>query len=210
MRRLIIVGAGGLGREVFSWASHHPDCGKAWSIAGFIDDNLTALDNYSYPVKVINSISNYIPGAEDVLVCAIGDPAIKRIVCERLIAHSAEFISLIHPTVVMGSNVSLDSGVVICPNVTLTADIQVGTFSLINCHSSAGHDVDIGAWSTISGHCDLTGGCKIGEGAFLATGVRLLPGKTVGSNAFVGAASVVVRSVQPEDRVFGNPARSIM
>ena len=70
----------------------------------------------------------------------------------------------------MGSNVNLDSGVVICPNVTLTADIQVGTFSLINCHSSAGHDVDIGAWSTISGHCDLTGGCKIGEGAFLGTG----------------------------------------
>lgn len=210
MQRLIIVGAGGLGREVFSWASHHPDCGKVWSIAGFIDDNPNALDNFRYPVKVINSISNYIPSADDVLVCGIGDPAIKRLVCERLIAHSAKFISLIHPTVVMGMNVNLAKGVVICPHVTLTADIQVGTFSLINCHSSAGHDVDIGAWSTISGHCDVTGGCKIGEGAFLASGVRLLPGKTVGSNAYVGAASVVIKSVQSEDRVFGNPARSII
>ena len=60
MQRLIIVGAGGLGREVFSWASHHPDCGQVWNIAGFIDDNLTALDNFSYPVKVINSISNKV------------------------------------------------------------------------------------------------------------------------------------------------------
>ena len=210
MQRLIIVGAGGLGREVFSWASHHPDCGKVWSIAGFIDDNPIALDNFRYPVKVINSISNYIPSADDVLVCAIGDPAIKRLVCERLIAHSAKFISLIHPTVVMGMNVNLANGVVICPHVTLTADIQLGTFSIINCHSSAGHDVNIGAWATISGHCDVTGGCKIGEGAFLASGVRLLPGKTVGSNAYVGAASVVIKSVQPEDRVFGNPARSIV
>ena len=210
MQRLIIVGAGGLGREVFSWASHHPDCGKVWSIAGFIDDNPIALDNFRYPVKVINSISNYIPCADDLLVCAIGEPAIKRLVCERLIAHSAKFISLIHPTVVTGTNVSLANGVVICPYVTLTADIQVGAFSLINCHSSAGHDVNIGAWATISGHCDVTGGCKIGEGAFLASGVRLLPGKTVGSNAYVGAASVVIKSVQPEDRVFGNPARSIV
>lgn len=209
MQRLIIVGAGGLGREVFSWASHHPDCGQVWNIAGFIDDNLTALDDFGYSVKVIDTISNYNPSAEDVLVCAIGKPAIKRLVCERLIAHSAKFISLIHPSVVMGANVSLANGVVICPHVTLTADIQVGTFSLINCHSSAGHDVAIGAWSTISGHCDVTGGCKIGEGAFLATGVRVLPGKTVGSNAYVGAASVVMRSVQSEDRVFGNPARPI-
>jgi sugar O-acyltransferase (sialic acid O-acetyltransferase NeuD family) len=207
MQRLIIVGAGGFGREVFSWASQHPDCGVVWEIAGFLDDDPNALDAYDYPVAVIDSITSHTPDVDEVFVCAIGTPSIKRKVCEQLMVKSAQFITLVHPSVVLGTNVTLGQGVVLCPRVTLTADIVVEPFALMNCHSSAGHDVRIGAWSTVSGHCDLTGGSEVSAGAFLGTGVRLLPGKSVGANAYVGAGSVVLRSVRPESRVFGNPAQ---
>jgi sugar O-acyltransferase (sialic acid O-acetyltransferase NeuD family) len=207
MKKLIIVGAGGFGREVYAWAKGHPDTGKVWELAGFLDDDTAVLDGYNYPVGVIGSITGHQPAADEVFVCAIGAPMIKKKVCQALLARSATFISLVHPSVILGENVQLGLGVVLCPRVTLTADITIGDFAAINCHSSAGHDVVVGDWATISGHCDLTGNTRYGTGAFLATGVRIVPGKSVGDFAYVGAGSVVIRSVKDGQKVFGNPAR---
>ena len=209
MKKLFIVGAGGFGREVYAWAKDHPDCGQAWELAGFLDDDMSALDDYDYPVSVIDRVQDYQPRSNEVFVCAIGAPEVKKKVCQLLLKRSAEFISLVHPSVIIGENVAIGRGVVLCPRVTLTSDISVGDFVAINCHSSAGHDVLIGDWATISGHCDLTGNTRYGEGAFIATGVRIVPGKSVGGFAYVGAGSVVIRSVAAGQKVFGNPARII-
>ncbi len=207
MKKLIIVGAGGFGREVYAWAKDHPDSGKAWGIAGFIDDDATVLDGYQYPEGVIGSIEGHQPAADELFVCAIGAPMIKKKVCQALLGRTANFITLVHPSVILGETIQLGDGVVLCPRVTLTADISIGDFTAINCHSSVGHDVVIGDWATVSGHCDLTGNTRYGAGAFLATGVRIVPGKSVGEFAYVGAGSVVIRSVKDRQKVFGNPAR---
>jgi sugar O-acyltransferase (sialic acid O-acetyltransferase NeuD family) len=207
MKKLIIVGAGGFGREVYAWAKDHPDFGKAWELAGFIDDDAAALDRYNYPVGVIGSIKEHQPAENEVFVCAIGAPINKKKVCQSLLSRSATFVSLVHPSVILGENIQLGDGVVLCPRVTLTADISIGDFAAINCHSSVGHDVVIGDWATISGHCDLTGNTRYGTGAFLATGVRIVPSKSVGEFAYVGAGAVVIQSVKDGQKVFGNPAR---
>ncbi|MFP4674217.1 MAG: acetyltransferase [Opitutales bacterium] len=207
-KKLLIVGAGGFGREVLAWAQAHPDCGARWTISGFLDDNPSALDGYEYATSITGTIRDHKPARDELFVCAIGTPSIKRNVCESLRERGAEFIRLVHPSVILGAHVSLGEGVVLCPRVTLTAEVVVGDFVCINCHSSAGHDTHIGAWSTISGHCDLTGGARIGREVLLGSGARILPGKSVGDGALVGAGSVVLRSVKPEQKVFGNPARA--
>ncbi len=209
MKKLIIVGAGGFGREVYAWAKDHPDCGTIWGIAGFLDDDAGALSGYHHPVEVIDSVEEHQPAADELFVCAIGSPLIKKKVCEALLGRSATFISLVHPSVILGENIKLGNGVVLCPRVTLTADVSIGDFAAINCHSSVGHDVVIGEWGTISGHCDLTGNTRYGAGAFLGTGVRIVPGRSVGEFAYVGAGSVVIRSVKNGQKVFGNPAQAL-
>lgn len=207
MKRLIIVGAGGFGREVYAWAKDHPDCGKLWGPTGFLDDNPSALDGFDYPVEVLGSIDSYQVGDYDVFLCAIGAPEVKRNVVERMLAKGAAFISLIHPHAVLGENVSIEEGVIVCPGVVVTCDVSIGRFAVVNCLSSLGHDVRVGDWVTISGHCDVTGQCRIGDSSFLGSGARILPGKSVGSDALVGAGSVVLKSVGDGQRVFGNPAR---
>jgi sugar O-acyltransferase (sialic acid O-acetyltransferase NeuD family) len=207
MKKLIIVGAGGFGREVYAWATAHPDCGTQWEVHGFLDDNDAALDGFNYPVGIVGQVGDYSPQSDELFICAIGAPSIKRVVCEKLIGRSAEFMGLVHPSATIGPNVNIGRGVVICPQVVLTADITIGNFAAINCHSSAGHDVMIGDWATLSGHCDVTGYVEVGEGAFLGSGARILPGKSVGAGALVGAGSVVIRSVAAGQKVFGNPAR---
>ena len=207
MKRLIIVGAGGFGREVYAWAEAHPDCGRLWEIAGFLDDNPAALDRFDYPVSILAAVVDYSPQSNDLFLCAIGSPAIKRMVCGKLLGSGAEFISLVHPTVVIGFNVEIGVGTIICPHAIVTCDVAIGDFVAINCHSSIGHDVRIADWVTLSGHCDVTGQTELGEMAFLGSGARILPLKKVGARAMVGAGSVVISHVPTNAKVFGNPAR---
>ena len=207
MKRVIIVGAGGFGREVFNWAKDHPDCGNAWEIAGFLDDNPRALEGYNYEVSILDPATSHHPAADELFLCAIGTPTVKRMVCQRLLDRGGEFLTLVHPSVILGRNVQLGCGVVLCPGVVLTCDIRVGDFAMINCLSSAGHDACIGNWATISAHCDMTGQTELGEMAFMGSGARILPGKKVGPRALVGAGSVVLGNVASDSKVFGNPAR---
>lgn len=207
MRDLYIVGAGGFGREVFGWLKDEASILGEWRFRGFLDDNPDALSGYDYPEGVVAPITGFQPNERTALVCGIGAVEMKRRLCQPLIDAGGRFLTVVHPSVILGANVRLGPGVVLCPRVTLTGDIDVGAMVMINCHSSAGHDVRIGAWSTISGHCDLTGNTRLGESVFVGSGVSVIPGKTVGDGAVLGAGSVVIRSVAEGAKVFGNPAR---
>ncbi|MGZ0656166.1 acetyltransferase [Coraliomargarita sp. W4R53] len=207
MKDLYILGAGGFGREVYGWLCDEQALLQRYRLRGFIDDTATALDDTPIDCQVVASFSDLPDFSNSVFVCGIGNVELKRALCEPMLANGAEFVTLVHPTALIGRNVELGRGVVICPRVTLTCDIEVRDMTMINCHSSAGHDVVIQEWVTVSAHCDLTGGTQVGEGAFLGSGVRVIPNKHIGAHATVGAGSVVIRHVAEGARVFGNPAR---
>jgi sugar O-acyltransferase (sialic acid O-acetyltransferase NeuD family) len=207
MQSLYIVGAGGFGREVYCWLQDMGGSPRPWDFCGFLDDDADALRGMNYEKGVVGSIADFVPKVSDLLVCGLGSVAVKKKLCEPLIARGAEFLTVIHPTAVIGANVQLGRGVILSPGVVLTCDINIGDMVMVNCCSSAGHDVSVGDWSTISAHCDLTGYTTLGQGVFLGSGARIIPGKSVGDFASVGAGSVVIRSVAAGQKVFGNPAR---
>jgi acetyltransferase-like isoleucine patch superfamily enzyme len=55
----------------------------------------------------------------------------------------------------------------------------------------------------------LIKGPTIRRGARIGGGAVLCPGVEIGEEAFVGAGAVVVRDVEPETVVVGNPARPL-
>lgn len=207
MKQLYILGAGGFGREVFNWAEQHPDCGKAWDIRGFVDDNPDALQSFDYPVGVVSSVAACQPGPNDLFLCGIGQVEVKQRLVERLKAKGATFLTLAHPTAIIGRNVTLGEGTVLCPRVILTCDIRLGAFVTVNCASIAGHDVVVGDWTTINGGCELTGGVQVGEKAFFGTHALTRPGVQIGAGATIGLGSAVISNVPAGGRVIGVPAR---
>lgn len=205
-KSLVIVGAGGFGREVFEWAAQTFDFASEWRFKGFVDDNPRALDGKDYPVGVLCGTEAYDPEPEDYFLCAVGKPGIKAALVQQMLQKGAKPATLIHPSVVIGRNVRLGRGVILCPRVVLTCDISVGDFVTLNVATAAGHDVEIGSWSQTSGFCDLTGNTRVGECVFMGSHSTILPGMSVGNRAVVGAGSVVVRDVPPGETVFGAPA----
>jgi len=206
LKRLIIVGAGGFGREVATWAAAVPASDRDWETGAFLDANRDALATYTFPWPVIGDPASYVPEPRDRFVCAIGDPTTKLAICQQLLDRGAVFTTLRHPTVLVGGNTRIGVGAIMCPYAIITDSVTIGDFVTINVHTTIGHDVTIGRGSTLSSHCDVTGFARLGEGAFLGSSAVILPKVQVEDFARVGAGSVVLRNVRAGSTVFGVPA----
>jgi len=209
MKRLLIVGAGGFGREVLAWASDLPACGQEWQIRGFLDLNPLALEGYPCDLPILGNPANFPPSADDLLVCAIGDPEQRLRLCRQLKERGGQFLTLIHPTAVIGPACRIGEGCVLCPGVVVTTNVTLGDFTILNVGVCVGHDAVVGPGCILNPHSDLGGHSKLGEGVFLGTHADILPSATVGDYATVGAGSVVLRKVEPHTTVVGVPARRI-
>lgn len=209
MKRLFIVGAGGFGREVFHWLRHHPDCGKAWQVAGFLDDKADALEGYDYSPGVVGSIRDYKASPSDLLVLGLALPRVKKAVVGHLLSRGAEFMTFVHPSVVKGGNVRIGRGTFVCPGAVLTSDVVLGEFVTFNCSSTIGHDATLDDFVTLSGHCDITGFCHVAEGAFFGSHACMIPRTKVGAWSTVGAGSTVIMNVPDGVTVIGSPAKRL-
>jgi sugar O-acyltransferase (sialic acid O-acetyltransferase NeuD family) len=205
--QLVIVGAGGFGREMLAWARQSVQLEQEWTVKGFIDDNFEALAGKGTPARLLGAIRDYQPRPDEVFICAIGVPSIKRKCCEMLISRGARFTRLFHRTAVVGDNVDMAEGVVLCPFSVVSGNNRLGRSVAINLHSSIDHDASVDDWSQVNCHCDVTGGVQIGREVFFGSSVAIIPGVKVGDGAYLGAGAVVLRDVPPGAKVFGVPAR---
>jgi sugar O-acyltransferase (sialic acid O-acetyltransferase NeuD family) len=205
----LIIGAGGFGREVLEYARDIIEAGKAdWGIAGFLDDNACALDNYECEQKILGSIKEHEVRDEYVYICAIGDPETKLSIGRKFHGMGAVFINIIHPTAYVGRNCKMGVGVVLCPRAVVTADVEIGSFVAVDVNSICSHDSKVADGCTISHFCDLTGFTTLGEGVFLGSGVSVCPGVTVGDYAKIGAGSVALKDIDSGALAYGVPAKT--
>jgi len=208
MKKLIIVGASGFGREVVQWVEDINAGSPEWNILGFLDDNPNALDGCHCDYRVIGSIKEWQPKEDEYFACAIAIPNVKNAVVSSLKERGAKFATLIHPTALINKYAQIGEGVVITPRSNLNADTKVGDFVSV-LGSGIGHDATVGDFSTLSGRCSINGHVQIGKMVYVACGVSIAPSKKIGDGAYVGIGSVVISNVKAGTKVFGNPAKRV-
>lgn len=209
MKNLVIVAAGGCGREVLQWAKDINELEMRWNIKGFIDDNLNALDGVKCDMAIISAIDDYKLDADDEFVCCIGNSKSRKTVVEKLKQKGAVFTTLIHPTAVIADSCMLGEGVVIYPYALISDNTIIGDGCIINMYSSVAHDSILGEYCTISAHCDITGMCKLGARVFMGSTSNMVPSTKIEDDAYICAGSTVMGRVKEGMKVLGNPAKIV-
>lgn len=206
MKNLLIVGAGGFGRELAGAAVAALGYGETFTLKGFLDDNPNALAGFvGYP-PILGSVRDYTPEADDVFITALGDTTARAKCVASLTEKGAIFISLIDRAARLGPNVVVGAGCVIAAGAVLTADIRVGAHSCVFHNASVGHDTRIGSYAHIYAQVAIGGGVHIGDFARVYPGAVVVPRRKLGEGAVVGAGSVAFLDVPAHTTVMGNPA----
>lgn len=206
MKHLIIIGAGGFGRELYGAAREAVGFGTEFDIKGYLDDRPDALAGFAGYPPVLSSLAAYRPEPDDVFITALGDIATRRLCVSLIREKGGRFISIVHRSASLGPNVKVGVGSFIAHNVTLTADITVGDHVSIFHNTSIGHDTSLGDFSHVYAQCAVGGAVRIGAGASIYPGARIVPRRTIGEDAVVGIGSVVIVNVPDRTTVYGNPA----
>lgn len=197
-----------MGRTMYDMARESIGYNSEFTIKGFIDDNLAALDNFENYPPIIGNIKKYKPQTDDVFICSIGGETRQSCICS-ILERGGEFIPLIHHTARIGSNVKLGKGNMIGAFTTVAADAQIGDYNFIQSYSIIGHDVQIGDWNRIDSHVMCIGGIKIGNHNMIHTSAVINHNVVVGDDTKIAACCLVTSNVENNWTVFGNPMRRL-
>lgn len=195
MKDIIIVGAGGIGREVAWIIEEINELNKEWNILGFIDDNEEVWGKNFNDYKVLGGI-DYLNSLEEKphVVVAMANPKVKKKIIENLNSNF-KFSTIIHPTVKVGRFVEIGQGTIIYPGTIITVNSKIGENVLISGNCSIGHDTTIEDYSSILWGSNFSGYNNIGKNCTIGVGVILKSNCKVCNNSTIEAGSIIDKNV---------------
>ncbi|WHX40388.1 acetyltransferase [Mesobacillus sp. AQ2] len=208
MKDIVIIGAGGFGREVAWLIEELNRLNREWNILGFVDDNEEIQGHEVNGYKVIGDIE-WLKTKEINVVCAIGDPITKKKTIERLMESRNSYPILIHPSVIYSDSVSFGEGSIICASNIITTDIRIGKHVIVNLDCTIGHDANFGDYTTVLPGVNISGFVVTGECVSIGTGSAVIQGVSIGEKTIVGAGAVVVKDLPANCTAVGSPAKVI-
>lgn len=125
---------------------------------------------------------------------------------ERLQKESFSLGTLIHPSVLMGQEVTIGTGTVIMAGAVINPSTTIGKGCIINTSSIVEHDNRISDYVHISPGVQTGGNVEVGKSSWLGIGSTVINNVSIISECIVGAGSVVVSSLTKKGVYYGKPA----
>lgn len=206
MKKIVLIGAGGHSRVVQDIINT-----LGYSIMAVIDDKygeVNEIDGIKYgPTSLVKEIKY---NGEDVsLVIAIGSNIIRKRIFTELDLPAEYYVTLIHPTAIIGSNVEIGFGTVVMPNAVINANSVIGNHCIINSAAVIEHDNVVDSYVHISPKAGLAGNVNVMEGAHLGIGANVIPGVNIGSWSVIGAGATVIQNIPNSVVAVGVPAKVV-
>ena len=200
MRDLIIIGGSGHAKVIADIAILN-----GYNIRGFLDDN----ENIEcfFGCKRLGSICDCVKYEDCCFIVAIGNNKIRRSISEKY--NTLNYITLVHPSACIGSDVEIGVGTVVMPSVVINASTKIGDFCIVNSGAIVEHDCCIGDFTHISPKCTVCGVTIIGSNCWLGAGSTIKNVITICDDVTIGLGAVVVKEITKGGTYIGVPAKLI-
>ena len=209
LKKIVLIGAGGFGREVASIIEVLNSIRKQYELLGFLDDGPQyhegmIINNYPWLGK-----RDWILEHKDEVVCTctVGNPHVKAKIQRELTEQGVKFETIIAFGGYIGPFTEIGEGCVFYGGVTISTNCKVGDGVLMNQMVNIGHDTVIGDYTTIMPTTGISGECTIGREVNIGGHAFIIPKRKVGDNATIAAGSIVFSNVKAGTTVLGNPAK---
>lgn len=206
---LVVVGAGGLGREVLLLVQQLNAAGASWQVRGFVDDQRPAAPTVA-GLPYLGTVAELNATPEPLAVAvAVGSSQSRAAIAARLTSPQLRFPVLAHPAVALApeQRLQLGAGCIVQQGCVLTCDITLGRFVLLNLGCTVGHDAVLADFCSLMPHANVGGGAHLEAGCYLGTNATVIQQVRVGAGTVVGAGAVVVRDLPAGITAVGVPAR---
>jgi sugar O-acyltransferase (sialic acid O-acetyltransferase NeuD family) len=210
---LVVIGAGGFGREaldIVDAINAHSDQ-DIFETLGVIDDNPSPINLkrlHDRGVRHLGGLQNWLAVDQSAnYVIAVGNPIVRRNLENVVALSDMRPVSLIHPTVIIGSQVKIGLGSILCSGAQISTNVRIGDHVHINPAAIIGHDTQIADFVSVNPGAVVSGEVVVGEASLLGANSTVLQGLRIELESTIGAGAVVVRAVPPGTIVKGVPAR---
>jgi len=202
MSQLIIIGAGGHGREML-WVARR--CGI--DVAGFLVDGKHHQGDTVDGINIIGETHDWPAHQSARFIIAIGSPAARRRVCNTMKAlGSPDFATLIDPSAIVSPDARIGAGTMISPGAVISVSTELGQHTLINTNAQISHDARGGDFVTLAPSVVVCGNVSLGDGVELGARSVVREKLAIGAGSMAAMGAVVTTDVSASVLVGGCPA----
>ena len=206
---LVIIGAGGVGRELVDLVDSINAVDRRFELRGFLDDGGPEKAAFlRRGVRLLGGVSE-LSALHVKYVIGIGSPSVRRRIDAFASSLGREAVSLVHPTAVLGGDVRLGEGTVVYSHVSVTTNVETGRHVQLHVNCAVGHDSRLGDYVTVLPGATVAGGVTLEEGVTVGANAAVVQGLRVGAMSVVGAGAAVIRDLPPGTTAVGVPARAL-
>lgn len=208
-KRLFLIGAGGLGREIYSWIKIEKNLLQDYDEISFIDDEKSSLKVYGEYPEIVGNLDYKFNKNSDFAILCIADTHAKVNIVNKL-QDKVNFTSFISEKAIIAPNVEIKNGVVVSPNCIVSCNAKIEEYVFINLATQIGHDSIVGKYSSLMASVVVGGNVNIGSNCYFGSSSTIMPRINICENTVIGMSAAVIKSIKVSGRTyFGNPAKKI-
>lgn len=121
-----------------------------------------------------------------------------------------KYLTFVHPLATVAKSAALGFGNIILANVVINPNAKLGNFNTFNSSSLVGHDTVMGDNNFVAGHTVIGSNLIIGNGNFFGLNCSIKNFVQMGDYNIVGMAANVVKNINSNELLVGNPAKPIL
>ena len=199
---LLIIGAGGHGKVVAGIAQQM----NCWTDIVFLDDNKLLDTVMDLPViATTEEVKRYIHQYD--IFIAIGDNHKRELKFLELEAAGASIPTLIHPSAIIGNQVTIEKGSVIMAGTVINCCSHIGKGCIVNTGATIDHDNVIEDFVHLSPGVHTSGTVAVGKCTWLGVGSVVGNNLSIHGDCVIGAGAVVVKDLLEAGTYVGVPAK---